>query len=610
MRNMPGQARSSFWSDLLVATLPAAVLCFVLPVELYLPNQGEFDYKLIVLLPYPLLFGLWTSVWAVVFCFLCPNRRAAIAVVLFWVGLFLLLSDIVAPVQLGLMDGIQQRPDEPLGLTMREIALATTILLAAWKTPALWARQFGLGFAALLLVFQPIRFWHGVSPAGSFNKYDAKFEPHPPPSATSSKPNLYHITWDSHDSDSFEKFLPDKEIAEELDGFIFFKENRSNYAWTAPSVASYMTGSFYREGSMQQWIQRRFQEEVGVTEELYQADFEVSNYVHSHFYVERRASHVATILGMMAESDPLVLVANFADLWLLRTVPNFLQDEVYFDGKGACSRLLPVLERSLSGRPSRPPAAGGEQESRPFYSVKLARRLIEDEKLRPARGQYVYAHIYLPHPPYVLNEECEYAPQAESFKKVLDFTFNTAISPDEVEQAFYRQSACASRLMVEFIRELKRLGRYEESAIIFHSDHTRTFEKVRRYPHHTRDNRQPESPMLLDKTARSLLLVKPQGRAGIPLETSERLTQLVDLPATIYDMLDVVPTVPPQEGQSVLSRGFPRDREIHLFLGYTQIDERGRRIWLGSDFQEGEMNHFSYNASTGWKRYPNLPFKD
>lgn len=600
----PAQAGSSFWSNLLAASLPAAVLFLVLPVELYLPNQGEFDYKLMVLLPYPLFFALWVLVWAALFLFLRPGRRTAIAAALVWCGLFLLLSDIVAPVQLSLLDGTQQQPDEPLGLTAREIALAAAILLAAWKTPRSWARQLGLSFATLLLLFQPIRVWRGASPATHYNKYDAEFESHPPPTVLSSKPNLYHITWDAHDSHSFEKSLQDSEIAVELDGFIFFKENQSNYAWTAPSVASYMTGTFYKEGSMAQWAKRRLRTGAGVTGELHQAGFEVWNYVPNLYHVVRWASHAATNLGMMAEGDPLVLVANFADLWLVRAVPNFLQDEVYFKGKGLFSRMVPVLGPLLWARP---PAAAGEQESRLFYSVQLARRLIQEEKLRPARGQYVYAHIYLPHPPFVLNEECEYAPQADSFQKPSDFSFVTTISTDEVTQAFYRQSGCANKLMVEFIRELKRLGRYEKSAIIFHSDHTRTFEKIWRNADHTANNREPQSAIELDNTARALLLIKPPGRAGVPLEISERPTQLVDLPATIYDMEGITPSVLPEEGQSVLARDFPLDRESHLFLGYTQIDDWRRRITLGKDFQEGELIHFSYTPSVGWKRYPNLP---
>lgn len=593
----PAPTGSSFWSDLLVATLPAAVLFLVLPVELYLPNQGEFDYKLIVLLPYPILLALWVLAWAAVFCFLHPSRRAAMAVGLMWAGLFLLLSDIVAPVQLRVLDGTQQQPDEPLGLTMREIALAATILLAAWKTPALWARQFGLGFAALLLVFQPIRFWHGVSPAGSFNKYDAKFEPHPPPSATSSKPNLYHIIWDSYSSYAFERSLQQEGLAEEFDGFIFFKENRSNYVFTEPSVASYMTGTFYKGGRIVEWIRRRFRMDVGITDELHQQGFEVWNYVYSHYYAERRASHAATNLGMMAEANPLSLVAHFADLWLLRAVPNFLQDEVYFDGKGGLSRLAPALEPLLL---ERSPTVLGELASRPFYSVRLARRLIQDEKLRPAHGQYVYAHIYLPHRPYVLNENCEYAPQPGASLRTL----------------YYRQNECATKLMIDFIRELKRLGRYEQSAIILHADHA-TWEygpeDVRGYGAGLRnadriqDNLERRTPAEIDHGIRSLLLVKPPGRAGVPLEVSQRPTQLVDLAETVYEMQDIAPRVAPEEGQSVLSTDFPHDREIPVFLGYMQIDKNGRAIILDTDSRSGELNHFSYTSSVGWRRYPNLP---
>jgi hypothetical protein len=274
----------------------------------------------------------------------------------------------------------------------------------------------------------------------------------------------------------------------------------------------------------------------------------------------------------MVNRDLPALVSNFADLWLVRLVPNMLQDEVYYGGQGVFSRLY----ESLYYRPLvNPRVAVAEQGARAFYSVALARKFIEEEQIRPAKGQYVYAHIYLPHPGYVMNQQCQYSP---------------------ANADYYSQTLCATRLMISFIRELKRLGRYEESTIIFQSDHTMWDINLgtswssmgnQRNAELLRENLWKIRPEELDSLTRSLLLIKPPGRAGVPLEVSQKPAQLVDIPATLYDLVNVTPRIRPPQGISLLASAFPSDREAHLFLGYRQRTKDGRFIFLGQDFNEG-----------------------
>lgn len=50
------QLRKSMLRDILVASLPAQVLLLLIPSELYIHNQDEFNNNLNVLLPYLTLF--------------------------------------------------------------------------------------------------------------------------------------------------------------------------------------------------------------------------------------------------------------------------------------------------------------------------------------------------------------------------------------------------------------------------------------------------------------------------------------------------------------------------------------------------------------------------
>jgi arylsulfatase A-like enzyme len=109
----------------------------------------------------------------------------------------------------------------------------------------------------------------------------------------------------------------------------------------------------------------------------------------------------------------------------------------------------------------------------------------------------------------------------------------------------------------------------------------------------------------IDDVTRALLLIKPPLQSGKPLVISDLPTQLVDIPATIYDLLDFPVRV--SEGESVFSPDLPETREIHMFFGlYRQWDEKGNECYFGKDLFEGEANHFSFTSGKGWKVYPNI----
>ena len=128
---------------------------------------------------------------------------------------------------------------------------------------------------------------------------------------------------------------------------------------------------------------------------------------------------------------------HFADLWLLRLTPTFLNQEVYIAHKnsGLISRFAGRWFPS-SGLGYLPVSYKNSMEG-----------LIVDEIKRPAHGQYVWAHLYIPHGPHNLNRRCDYQGDA----------------------GYDEQAMCSIKLMAKFISKLKSQGKYHESMIIFHS---------------------------------------------------------------------------------------------------------------------------------------------
>jgi len=569
-------------SDVLPAYLPAVVLFVLMPFALFLPNQGVFNNNLTLVLPYLILAVVYFGFLIVLLFFIGQTLRTRVAIVLFYVGVYLSLSDIIAPVQLGELIGGRETPTEPLFLTAVEVVLAAIVIFGAMKLPWKHVKSFGSIFVLLLLVSEAIVVFSGLSPDTELPFVrSGKNTLSNPPEKLADRGNIYHITLDAYSSLLFLESLEKMKLTEEFDGFTFFKNNRANYEHTVVSVPSYMTGSFYEENrSLKEW--ERQHKSSGIIGNVYDAGYEVSMYTQGSSLLHEKASKVKLPEDMLRQRRSLSSFHHFSDLWLLRVVPNCLQQEVYWEGKGIFTWLF-VKEEVLAGN-----------NALVFGSVELMRQLIEDEADRPDHGQYIYAHLYIPHFPYIMNRDCVFSPDSD----------------------YKEQALCATRLMAELVFALKELGRYDESTIVFQSDHAVTWnlglEDASERTMSLEIEKEIEAINLdmypaewIDNITHALLLIKPPLQPTKWLVISDRPTQLADIPATIYDLLDLPARA--KEGISAFSPDFPETREAHIFLGlYNQIDEKGESRKFGRDLFEGEANHFSFTNGKGWKIYPNI----
>jgi len=573
-----GKIRNEIF-DVLPAYLLAVVLFVLMPFALYLPNQSTLNNNLALVIPYLVLAIVYFVLLIALLLFVSQPLRTRIVLVLFYLGVYIGLSDIISPVQMGELMGGRETPNEPLFLTMVEIVLAAVIIFSAIKLPWNRVKGFGSVFVLLLLVSEVIVVFNGLSPETSLHFSNIHFNmienTANPPEKLADGGNVYHITFDGYSGAVFLESLEEMMLTEEFDSFTFFKKNRSNYELTRVSVPSYMTGSFYEENdSLKEW--REQHRSSGIAKSLYDAGYEISMYTPTSWWVNQKASHVKTYEDMLRRYKSLSsLFCQFADLWLLRVVPNFLQQEVYREGKGILTRLF-VKEDSLAG-----------ENAKILASVQLMRQVIDDEAGRPDHGQYVCAHVHVPHNPFIMNRDCVF-------------------SPDGVD--YNEQTLCATRLMAEFISKLKELGRYHESTIIFQSDHGMGGIKDPNYEMPSEVEKKVDAlnqggglpASRVNARTHALLLIKLPSHSGEPLVISDRLTQLADIPATIYDFLGL--PVHTEEGISFFSSDFPENREVHLFVGFMQKNEQGEI----KELREGQVCHLSFIDGKGWKIYPKI----
>ena len=556
---------------------PAVVLFLAIPGVIYRANLAEFDGALDPLLPYAVLFVTWAVVWGAA----AAARRGRIdhvAAGLFWVGLYFFLSDLVAPVQMGVIQGELETPSEPLSLTLIEFGLAATLIGASRFLPRALVHKAGAVFVTVLAagaVYDLVSAWPRQPTEGEIVEQ--------PPVASSNRPNVYHLTFDAYSSLFFLEALDRLSARDQFDGFAFFPDNRVNYFFTSLSSASYMTGTFFQGEGLEAWLSTI--RDSGLIKDFADQGYVNWTYVQNSSWVHEKAGNVTTNQQMGETFNRFLKTLSFSDLWLLRVAPNFLQADAYWESKGLASRAY----SRWTGESS--PASS--EDARTFTSLLVMQRLIEDERRRPATGQYVYGHLYMPHGPSVLDENCEYVPAGTDYEA---------------------QTTCATRMIVEFVDELKRLGRYDDSIIVLHSDHgswpigltpDETGQLGEGWPALV-DNRRSMSPPWIDNQTRALLAVKRAEAAQAPLEVSGRMTQLLDLRPTLWD---VAFGKSPSEalGLSVFSDSFPIERDIHMYLGYKQLTREGAEVFVGDRGHSGSMHHLSIDAQHRWTRHPDLP---
>ncbi len=581
-------------ADFLSGWFPGLVAFVMVPFSVYLPNQADFGYDLMYVAPFLALFFAW-GLFLVPTLFLGSWWRTRICMGLFYVGIYLTCSDILAPLQLGsLLNGPEHVfPESSTLHFIVDIGLIPVIFIAAIKLPVGDVRNWAARFVVLLVVVQAAYVWHGLAPqsfsTGSERKKQAATSVIKP---VPSRGNVYQFCFDAYSGLAFLKALEIMGREADFDGFTFFKNNRSNYLFTLESMASYFTGTLFRGGNARLWEEKRSRS--GLIKHLSEAGYTVSMYTPLSSFFHEAADHKLSVRELAIEreaSEHKFDCYDFADLWLVRLLPCFLEDQVYVGGQGLFRRIFSQRVTTKDDKDQCIKDGRGDG----MNCVVLAKRFISDESQRPDHGQYVYLHTMVTHSPWGHRRpDCRLSSSSNG--------------------TYLDHALCATKLMVAVITKLKELGRYENSTIIFHSDHGAQ-------PMSPQD-KEGDIPPDIAKTLKAtlglssrvfnsrsfaLLLVKPAGKAGQPLEISESPTQLVDIPATLYAILGL--PIRTDTGRNVFSVKASERREIPIFAGLVSLGTRGNYVVAGQQVFEGDLCRLGYTKGKPWKLYPTVHWR-
>lgn len=499
---MLATARSGYMIKIFVASLATPWLILLsTSIPLYLKNQAELHYQFDILLPFAIvtasvaLLATMAILWIDLRqhpCYFCP-----VVWIYFLSGiLFLAVSS---------LNGLEFATALKAGLAILFVVLAVVLAKALsrnlpWTEGVNYLAAASLLFIALDLVQLFNRLEINTPDYSQRNDVGLKVD-----SAVSQLdrlPNIYHILLDEYQTDMFLQTL-NENVEAELAGFHFYPEATTLFGRTGMSLPSIFTGRPYDFATPQiDYQQSAFNSDRSFLYWLRRAGYRVSAYLHPVYDFDQPLFEYVTYHKDIKHLAADRYMQVFKQLWIYSTFPS---------GIAAAMLGNEYMEQQKNQNILDPVA--------PVMSLNTMRRLLREEGKLGNHGRYLFAHLILPHFPYVLRDDCSYSEE---------FTSTSPVS----------QSRCATRLIIDLVRTLKKLHRFSDSLIIVQSDHGARFavEKNRLVNIESFGTYSPEWSRARSRT---LLLIKPNGvsEKNKPFVVSNTPTTLLDIAPTLVNAL-------------------------------------------------------------------------
>jgi len=525
MSDSTGRPTLAAW--LFFAALLASNLVLFEPIESLLLNLEEVhtDSRGVVLTILP---G-WLLVLALAMVFALLVRRLVGGIglaVLIGVTLALWLQANVFVWHYGEMDGTPIDWSENAGKGAFEVLCWLSLLILCVKySRAISARWLSIGAVILLLNVVAVGSAYtnrSVWEAGANEAQDSDAKNF---GIYSNEKNVIVIVLDGLQSDIFSQVLRDSGSSPILPpGFVYYRNAVSLYVRTQFSLPSILSGEaapnrgnlrkFVRL-SANSWLPMRLANEgwnsslASFASFLRQCESGKEQSCVNLNELTAGSSLATQRLQQKTASDVLLLS-------LFRSAPHFLKQYVYDEGEWQLPYFF--VDADSQGRDERI-----HPESR--LDLDAFESLTRDARVEGVPPQFRLVHFFGMHFPATLNPHCEFLEEAGA-------TFR---------RRFVATTQCLVSQLDAYLKKLEALGVYDNSLIVVVADHGSPIDKV--------DPSAATSALpanissataVLDNAFRGLpvFLVKDFG-ARHPLRISDRPVSLCDVPATVYDALNM-----------------------------------------------------------------------
>jgi len=503
--------------DLPVILLIVANIFLFIPFAIYQGNLDEFSVSLTTMLRYFILPSLLLLFFLAGFVMLLKEQKHKVFLSLCFIfGFLLWLQGNVLVWQYGLLNG--QGIDWSLhqwrgwldgGIWFGLLAFAFFLNEKVYKIARfasvmlLILQSLSLGFASL----KRPEIWRGDSSrALSTPEWAGKF---------SRDTNVIHLILDGLQSDIFRDLLTAEPSYEKaLDGFTFFEETLGSFPTTYMSIPAILTGRNYQNDMpMKDFVTQSLNGE-SIPNLLHDNGYEVDFVPDGEIYNKGRLTHYYQIPHPYVtnlETYTQEKAALMLDLTLFRVLPHFSKKLVYNNQSWLVQRVW-----AKEGRREKEEGI----QYRQIGSGLFLKDLIAHMTAERSRPTYKFVHLMTTHPPFVLNEKCEYI---------------GSVVPNS-KQTLKVQARCGINGVLLFLERLKEIGIYDRSLIIIQADHG-SGEGIT-FRSDSLDRGVSQVNERIAGSALPLLLIKPPAAHG-PLKVTDALVSLSDIPATLCSLLHI-----------------------------------------------------------------------
>ena len=251
----------------------------------------------------------------------------------------------------------------------------------------------------------------------------------------SSKNNIIVFLLDAFDASVFEEILKKKsEVTATFKDFVFYPDTISSYGYTYYSLPEILTGNKYDiRNSYSDYMTKAWS-----NNEYYIAmkkrNFMINIYTNGR-YVGKKALIDNLITGEAILDD--IIANNFKKLAHFRMVPHCLK-KLYYQQEAV------LQDTTISDNST----AAYRDDDRFFYiGLKKQGLTINNE----SKGSFKFYHLAGMHEPYILDENVKLV--------------------KEDEGNYYQQAIGALNIVKEYINQLKKLDKYNESTFFILADH-------------------------------------------------------------------------------------------------------------------------------------------
>ena len=541
------------YTKIILSTFLFLIIFYKIPIDIYYFNRSQFGNFSFILIPNLIAFSISLFFFNKIY-----NNKLLFKILLI-IALYILISKILLPLDIDELEGhLELAKENKYGIVIELFSLLLSYILVR-NIDKEFIKKFITITAIIFFLFSSYYYLRSFASTikNQYNYFIPKSNIEDK-KVFNSKPNIYLLTFDAFSSYGFEKIIKKVGIRSNFKGFTFYKNNSSNYSSTSLSVPSFLTGTMHDfNSSVLEW--KDIYRKKGLIKEMMDRDYDVWQYVQSDSMQHGDVKNIKTNVSILLDRSRSNLFIELYDYMLLRISPQFLHQEVYNNGSGIISKNIKKIknDKSLS--------IPGEHY-RALGSKFLLEEIIKEEELRPNKGVFLHAHIYIPHGPYILDEKAEYVSEKYDGK--------TGI------KRFHMQVEGTVFLLNQFIQKLKEQNKFKDSLIILNADHGSWEIGLKEFPikykdriEEINDNQRRLDAHYIFNQSKSLLAIKyPFSGDAKELKINEKKTQLLDIfPTTINFSDGNDNAIKNGLGISLLDdANVPDDRSVKFIVGFKQ----------------------------------------